>query len=64
MIQNFDPVGVAARSLQECLLVQAKNFGYDAIELAILEKHMAGRPGWDEYVARTSMFFPLPPKKA
>jgi RNA polymerase sigma-54 factor len=41
MIQNFDPVGVAARSLQECLLVQAKNFGYDAIELAILEKHMA-----------------------
>jgi RNA polymerase sigma-54 factor len=41
MIQNFDPVGVAARSLQECLLVQAKAFGFDAIEIAILEKHMA-----------------------
>ena len=28
----------------------------------ILEKHMSGRQGWDEYAARTSMFFPLPPK--
>jgi steroid 5-alpha reductase family enzyme len=28
----------------------------------ILERHMAGREGWDDYVARTSMFFPLPPK--
>ena len=30
----------------------------------ILEKHMCKRAGWDEYAARTSMFFPLPPKKA
>ena len=30
----------------------------------ILERHMAGRPGWDEYVARTSAFFPRPPKRA
>lgn len=29
----------------------------------ILEKHMSKREGWDEYAARTSMFFPLPPKK-
>jgi steroid 5-alpha reductase family enzyme len=29
----------------------------------ILEKHMAQRPGWDQYAARTSGFFPLPPKK-
>ena len=28
----------------------------------IMEKHMSGRPGWPEYVARTSMFVPLPPK--
>jgi len=41
LIQNFDPVGVAARNLQECLLVQAKAFGYDTVELTILEKHMA-----------------------
>lgn len=29
----------------------------------ILEKHMSTRDGWDDYAARTSGFFPLPPKK-
>ncbi|WP_375475879.1 DUF1295 domain-containing protein [uncultured Jatrophihabitans sp.] len=29
----------------------------------ILEKHMSKRDGWEEYAARTSMFFPLPPRK-
>ncbi|MFN2561653.1 MAG: DUF1295 domain-containing protein [Jatrophihabitans sp.] len=29
----------------------------------ILEKHMSSREGWDAYAARTSMFFPRPPKK-
>ena len=29
----------------------------------IMEKHMSQRPGWAEYAARTSGFFPLPPKK-
>ncbi len=28
----------------------------------ILEKHMAKRDGWAEYAAKTSGFFPLPPK--
>ncbi|MGI8677661.1 MAG: DUF1295 domain-containing protein [Jatrophihabitans sp.] len=28
----------------------------------ILEKHMSKRAGWDAYAARTSMFFPLPPR--
>jgi steroid 5-alpha reductase family enzyme len=28
----------------------------------ILEKHMSKRAGWDEYAARTSMFFPRPPR--
>jgi steroid 5-alpha reductase family enzyme len=28
----------------------------------IMEQHMAGRPGWDDYVARTSGFVPLPPR--
>ncbi|MDQ2796321.1 MAG: DUF1295 domain-containing protein [Actinomycetota bacterium] len=28
----------------------------------ILEKHMSKRDGWDEYAAKTSMFFPLPPR--
>jgi steroid 5-alpha reductase family enzyme len=30
----------------------------------ILEKHMSGRDGWDEYAKRTSGFFPRPPTKA
>ncbi len=29
----------------------------------ILEKHMSSRAGWDAYAARTSMFFPRPPKR-
>ncbi len=28
----------------------------------ILEKSMSTRAGWDDYAARTSMFFPLPPR--
>ncbi|MEV6839376.1 DUF1295 domain-containing protein [Streptomyces sp. NPDC051133] len=28
----------------------------------LLERQMAGRPGWDAYVARTSAFFPRPPR--
>lgn len=48
MIQNFDPVGVAARDLRECLLVQAKTAGYEDDDLIVeiirnhihhLEKH-------------------------
>ncbi|KFG06294.1 MULTISPECIES: DUF1295 domain-containing protein [Streptomyces] len=29
----------------------------------LLERHMADRPGYADYVARTSGFFPLPPKR-
>ncbi|WP_406841493.1 DUF1295 domain-containing protein (plasmid) [Streptomyces sp. AHU1] len=29
----------------------------------LLEKHMARRPGWDAYAARTSGFFPRPPRQ-
>ncbi len=29
----------------------------------LLDRHMAGRPGWAEYAARTSMFIPLPPRR-
>ena len=31
---------------------------------SLLERHMSDRPGYAEYVARTSGFFPWPPKKA
>jgi len=40
MIQRFDPVGVAARSLQECLLVQAEVIGFDDIEKTIICNHL------------------------
>ena len=40
-VQNMDPVGVAARDLQECLLLQARKLGVGStIVEAILEKHM------------------------
>ena len=40
LIQRFDPVGVAARSLQECLLVQADVLGFDATDRAIIKHHL------------------------
>jgi RNA polymerase sigma-54 factor len=40
MIQRFDPIGVAARDLGECLRVQAEVLGYDRIELAIIRDHL------------------------
>jgi len=42
MIQAFDPVGVAARDLRECLLIQAKVAGYEDgdPELEIIKHHL------------------------
>jgi len=42
MIQNFDPIGVAARDLRECLLIQAKALGYeeDDNEVIIITHHI------------------------
>ena len=40
MIQRFDPVGVAARDLRECLLIQAEVLGYDDVEKAIIKDHL------------------------
>lgn len=40
-IQDFDPPGVAARNLQECLLIQVKQFGMDGgVVEAILRDHL------------------------
>jgi len=40
-IQNFDPTGVAARDLRECLLVQAKNMEIeDRLVVRIIEDHL------------------------
>jgi len=40
MIQEFDPVGVAARDLRECLLVQALHNGYPEFECEIIRRHL------------------------
>jgi len=40
MIQNFDPLGAAARDLRECLLIQARGYGYDQLEIDIIDKHL------------------------
>jgi steroid 5-alpha reductase family enzyme len=38
-------------------------FIYQVTGVKLLEKSMGTRPGWAEYAARTSAFFPLPPRK-
>lgn len=41
-VQEFDPVGVAARSLKECLLIQARHFGVDdEVLVGVIERHLS-----------------------
>lgn len=40
LIQRMDPVGVAARDLRECLLVQAEVAGLDPLVLAVIDRHL------------------------
>jgi RNA polymerase sigma-54 factor len=41
VIQEFDPIGVGARDLRECLLIQARHYFPDEdIVLAILDRHL------------------------
>src|SRR5262245_31783872 len=40
ILQMFDPIGVCARSLSECLLVQARHFQMDALVIKVLEEHI------------------------
>src|SRR5258708_11964348 len=40
-IQEFDPVGVAARTLEECLLIQARHIGADDdVVVGIVQRHL------------------------
>src|SRR5882672_5387974 len=40
-LQEFDPVGVAARSLEECLMIQAKHIGADDdVVVGLLQRHL------------------------
>jgi RNA polymerase sigma-54 factor len=41
-VQEFDPVGVAARTLEECLMIQARHVGADDhVVVGIIQKHLA-----------------------
>lgn len=40
IIQRMDPLGVATRTLQECLLVQAEHFGMDELTLKVIADHL------------------------
>jgi RNA polymerase sigma-54 factor len=40
MMQEWDPVGVCARDLRECLLVQAEVFGSEDLDITIIDKHL------------------------
>lgn len=42
IVQNFDPVGVAARSLSECLLIQlrAEHYDRDPILVSLVSEHL------------------------
>ncbi|MCA9602721.1 MAG: RNA polymerase factor sigma-54, partial [Myxococcales bacterium] len=40
IIQRFDPPGVAARSLRECLRIQAEHFRMDQLVMSVIENHL------------------------
>src|SRR5690606_27881346 len=40
ILQRFDPVGVASRSLAECLTIQATHFGMDEFVIRVIRDHL------------------------
>lgn len=40
IVQRFDPIGVAARSLKECLSIQARHYGFDDLVLRVIDEHL------------------------
>lgn len=59
MIQNFDPLGVAARDLRECLLIQAKAYGYDEIEVEIIKNQLSNLEKHNYQAIARDMKIPL-----
>lgn len=41
LLQRLDPVGVASRSLRECLLVQAQVYGFDKLVIQTISDHLS-----------------------
>ena len=76
IIQTFDPIGVCARSLSECLLIQARNLGFaNTIVSDILTDHLnhlekknykaickALKKSLDEIIAAVNVIKMLEPK--
>jgi RNA polymerase sigma-54 factor len=61
-IQQFDPLGVGARSLQECLLLQIKLFGSERAELETLITHHLSALERRDY-RRVGREMKLPPER-
>ncbi|MCA9576515.1 MAG: RNA polymerase factor sigma-54 [Polyangiales bacterium] len=40
MMQQFDPLGVCSRTLEECLEVQARHFGMDELCIKVIRHHL------------------------
>ncbi len=40
IIQEMDPIGVASRTLSECLMVQALHLGMDELTLKVIDEHL------------------------
>jgi len=76
LMQTFDPIGVCARDLQECLLIQAKHLGLaDTLVCEIISRHLnhlenknykaicsALKAGLDEVVAAVEVIRNLEPR--
>lgn len=41
MMQHFDPIGCCTRSLEECLLIQADDFGMDELTKRVIREHLS-----------------------
>jgi RNA polymerase sigma-54 factor len=40
LMQRWDPMGACSRDLRECLRVQAEEYGFEDLELEIIDKHL------------------------
>jgi RNA polymerase sigma-54 factor len=78
LMQTFDPIGVCARDLKECLLIQAKYFDLDhTIVTEIIQNHLAHlenknykaiaralKIGFDEVISAVNVIRALEPRPA
>jgi RNA polymerase sigma-54 factor len=76
-VQEFDPIGVASRSIQECLLIQAKHFDLGPVVEQIISEHLSNldkknykaisrdlKISMDDVIEATKMIHELEPRPA